>query len=54
MSKKDITIIVLILSVMLILLFFGYQDYKRQKAMLENPAGMIEKKATEQIVAFNV
>ena len=53
MSKKDMILMVIILAVMLILFIFGYQDYKRQNAMLVNPVGIYEGNVAEEVFDFN-
>lgn len=35
MSKKDVWLILSILVLMIVLIFFGYQDYHRQKALIQ-------------------
>lgn len=41
MSKKDTIIIVLIAISIVVLLFFGYNDYKRQKGLKNDAVGEI-------------
>ncbi len=53
MSKKDWILIVTILLVMLILFVFGYQDYKRQKALLEKPVGVVLQPVQEFVPEVN-
>ncbi len=35
MSKKDVVMSLLVLVLMIVLIFFGYKDYQRQKALVQ-------------------